>query len=39
VAQQLFMSRSTVKTHLSRVHQKLGVTHRTVLAGLTAARG
>jgi len=36
VAQRLFMSRSTVKHHLSRVYQKLGVTNRTELAALVS---
>jgi predicted ATPase/DNA-binding CsgD family transcriptional regulator len=34
VAARLFMSRSTVKTHLSSVYQKLGVANRTELASL-----
>jgi predicted ATPase/DNA-binding CsgD family transcriptional regulator len=37
VAARLFMSRSTVKTHLSRVYQKLGVTNRTELAALASS--
>src|SRR3569833_2789654 len=32
IGTQLFMSRSTVKTHLSHVYAKLGVTNRTELA-------
>jgi DNA-binding CsgD family transcriptional regulator len=31
------MSRGTVKTHLSHVYAKLGVTNRTELATLTSA--
>jgi len=36
IATQLFMSRSTVKTHLARIFAKLGVTNRTELASLAA---
>jgi predicted ATPase/DNA-binding CsgD family transcriptional regulator len=36
VAARLFMSRSTVKTHLSRVYQKLGVANRTELAAFAS---
>jgi DNA-binding CsgD family transcriptional regulator len=36
IAQQLFVTRRTVETHLTHVFQKLGVTTR---AGLTATRG
>jgi predicted ATPase/DNA-binding CsgD family transcriptional regulator len=36
VAAQLFMSRSTVKVHLSRAFGKLGVANRTELAALAA---
>jgi DNA-binding NarL/FixJ family response regulator len=32
IGTRLFMSRSTVKTHLSHVYAKLGVTNRTELA-------
>jgi DNA-binding CsgD family transcriptional regulator len=32
IGSRLFMSRSTVKTHLSHVYAKLGVTNRTELA-------
>jgi predicted ATPase/DNA-binding CsgD family transcriptional regulator len=34
IGARLFMSRSTVKTHLSHVYAKLGVTNRTELAAL-----
>ncbi|MDN3358735.1 LuxR C-terminal-related transcriptional regulator [Actinomadura sp. DC4] len=34
IGERLFMSRSTVKTHLSHVYAKLGVTNRTELATL-----
>jgi DNA-binding NarL/FixJ family response regulator len=37
VAARLFMSRGTVKTHLSHVYTKLGVTNRTELATMPAA--
>ena len=36
IAERLYMSRSTVKTHLSRVYTKLGVGNRTELAGAVA---
>jgi predicted ATPase/DNA-binding CsgD family transcriptional regulator len=36
VASRLFMSRSTVKSHLSRIYQKLGVANRTELAALVS---
>jgi predicted ATPase/DNA-binding CsgD family transcriptional regulator len=38
IGTRLFMSRSTVKTHLSHVYAKLGVTNRTELANLAALR-
>jgi DNA-binding CsgD family transcriptional regulator len=38
IAARLFMSRSTVKTHLSRAFAKLGVSNRTELAAFAAAR-
>jgi DNA-binding CsgD family transcriptional regulator len=34
IGARLFMSRSTVKTHLSHVYAKLGITNRTELAAL-----
>jgi predicted ATPase/DNA-binding CsgD family transcriptional regulator len=37
IAEELFMSRNTVKAHLSRVYAKLGVANRTELAGLAAS--
>jgi DNA-binding CsgD family transcriptional regulator len=38
VAAKLFMSRATVKTHLSHVFTKLGVANRTELATLATTR-
>ncbi|MGH3599247.1 MAG: response regulator transcription factor, partial [Pseudonocardiaceae bacterium] len=38
IAAQLFMSRSTVKMHLSSVYLKLQVANRTQLAGAMAVR-
>lgn len=38
IASQLFISRSTVKMHLSNVYLKLGVANRTQLAGAVVAR-
>ncbi|HEX6336077.1 MAG TPA: LuxR C-terminal-related transcriptional regulator [Jiangellaceae bacterium] len=38
IGTRLFMSRSTVKTHLSRAFAKLGVSNRTELAAFAAAR-
>lgn len=38
VADRLFMSRETVKTHLSHVYAKLGIANRTELAALASAR-
>jgi ATP/maltotriose-dependent transcriptional regulator MalT len=38
IGARLFMSRSTVKTHLSHVYTKLGVANRTELAALAAAQ-
>lgn len=39
IATRLFISRDTVKTHLSHIYAKLDVTNRTELATLTASRG
>jgi predicted ATPase/DNA-binding CsgD family transcriptional regulator len=39
VGSRLFMSRGTVKTHLSHVYAKLGVANRTELATLASAAG
>jgi DNA-binding CsgD family transcriptional regulator len=39
IGARLFMSRSTVKTHLSHVYGKLGVSNRTELAALAGADG
>jgi DNA-binding NarL/FixJ family response regulator len=38
VGRRLFMSRGTVKTHLSHVYAKLGVANRTELATLATPR-
>lgn len=38
IGARLFMSRSTVKTHLSHVYAKLGVANRTELAAFAAVR-
>jgi predicted ATPase/DNA-binding CsgD family transcriptional regulator len=38
IGARLFMSRSTVKTHLSRAFAKLGVSNRTELAAIAATR-
>ncbi len=37
IARRMFMSRSTVKTHLSHIYTKLGTSSRTELAAITAA--
>ncbi|GAA1956411.1 helix-turn-helix transcriptional regulator [Amycolatopsis minnesotensis] len=39
IGSKLFMSRGTVKTHLSHVYAKLGVANRTELATAAAVRG
>jgi DNA-binding CsgD family transcriptional regulator len=39
IASRLFMSRSTVKMHLSNVYLKLGIANRTELARTTAMNG
>jgi DNA-binding NarL/FixJ family response regulator len=38
IGARLFVSRSTVKTHLSRAFAKLGVSNRTELAAIAATR-
>jgi DNA-binding CsgD family transcriptional regulator len=38
IAKRLFISRSTVKTHLAHVYAKLGVANRTELASVNAGR-
>jgi DNA-binding NarL/FixJ family response regulator len=38
IARELFMSRNTVKAHLSHSYAKLGVANRTELARLAARR-
>jgi len=38
IGRRLFMSRGTVKTHLSHIYAKLGVANRTELATRTTAR-
>jgi DNA-binding CsgD family transcriptional regulator len=38
IARELFISRNTVKAHLSHVYAKLGVANRTELAGLAVSR-
>jgi DNA-binding NarL/FixJ family response regulator len=38
IGSRLFMSRGTVKTHLSHVYAKLGVANRTELATLATPR-
>jgi len=38
IAARLFMSRGTVKTHLSHIFTKLGVGNRTELAMIAAGR-
>jgi DNA-binding CsgD family transcriptional regulator len=37
IARQLGLSEETVKTHLSRIYRKLGVTGRFAVAALTAS--
>jgi ATP/maltotriose-dependent transcriptional regulator MalT len=34
IGQRLFMSRATVKTHLSHIYAKLGIANRTQLAAI-----
>ncbi len=38
IGQRLFMGRSTVKTHLSHIYAKVGISNRAGLAALAAAR-
>jgi DNA-binding NarL/FixJ family response regulator len=38
VASRLFISRATVKTHLSHIYAKLGVANRTELAAAATER-
>jgi DNA-binding NarL/FixJ family response regulator len=38
IGSRLFMSRGTVKTHLSHIYAKLGVANRTELATLATPR-
>jgi DNA-binding CsgD family transcriptional regulator len=38
IGARLFMSRSTVKTHLSHIYAKLGVANRTALAARITSR-
>lgn len=38
IAERMFISRGTVKIHLSHVYAKLGVRNRSELAGLAAPR-
>ncbi len=39
IAERLFISRATVKTHLVHVYEKLGISNRSELAAQSAARG
>lgn len=38
IAEQLFVSRNTVKTHLSHIYSKLGIASRAALAAEAARR-
>lgn len=38
IAQRLFISRGTVKTHLSHIYTKVGVANRTELANAAGGR-
>ncbi len=38
IAERLFISRGTVKAHLSHIYKKLGVSNRVALTAATATR-